>query len=246
MTRTNQLLSDGPLQDIDLDVLSDIQRDLVLRLQHVWVDFIDEMHATPIIAKIIRQTIDPEDYLLLLKDLRQQVIRGVNWITRAASSMDASASPLHAMIRKTFAKHATAEEGDFQLLESDFVACGGQRTDIIQGKMNIGSVALDAYIMHEASRSNPIHLLGTIFIIEGLGKIKAGQWGRMIQETLSLKDESVRFMVYHGEADQAHTSVIHQLIRTPLITPEFCDAMVRCAKTTAMLYANQYRMMGIY
>lgn len=246
MTELNPTLKEGPLQDLPLDQLSGIQRELALRLEDVWVGFIKDLESTPIITKIIDQTIEQDDYLLLLKDMRQQVIRGVNWITRAASSMDASANPLYATIRSAFVSHAGSEEGDFRLLESDFVACGGQLTDIVQGKMNIGSVALDAFITYEASRPNPIHLLGTIFIIEGLGKIKAAQWGRLIQKNLGLQDDAVRFLVYHGEADHAHTSIIHKLIQTPLITPEFCEAMVRCAKTTAMLYANQYRMLGVY
>jgi hypothetical protein len=33
-------------------------------------------------------------------------------------------------------------------------------------------------MFHEASRPNPFGLLGAMFIIEGLGSIKAAEWGR--------------------------------------------------------------------
>ena len=52
----------------------------------------------------------------------------------------------------------------------------------IQGaEKNIGSEALSAWMFHEASKPNPFGLLGAMFIIEGLGSIKAQEWGRLAQ-----------------------------------------------------------------
>ena len=101
-------------------------------------------------------------------------------------------------------KHAVTEHRDFRLLDVDFVASGGDLEVIQNGEKNIGSEALSRWMFHEAGKPNPFGLLGAMWIIEGLGSIKAQEWGRRVKETLGLPDEAVRFLLYHGENDAQH------------------------------------------
>ena len=119
-------------------------------------------------------------------------------MSRAASNIDED----HLELRSALMRHAVVEHRDFRLLERDFVAAGGALDTIRSAEKNIGSEALSAWMFHEASRPNPFGLLGAMFIIEGLGSIKAAEWGRRVQGRLSLPLEAVGFLLYHGENDR--------------------------------------------
>ena len=96
-------------------------------------------------------------------------------------------------------RHAQDEHRDFQMLERDYVSVGGELDEIVNAQQNIGSEALSAYIFHRASHKNPIDLLGSLFIIEGLGNRLAGQWAEMIRQILGLEKQQVSFLGYHGD-----------------------------------------------
>ena len=81
------------------------------------------------------------DYKLLLLDMRQQVIDGSQWISRAASNIDIDLFEL----RSAFIKHTATEHKDYQMLEKNYVALGGQIETIQSGEKNIGSVALNLF-----------------------------------------------------------------------------------------------------
>jgi 3-oxoacyl-[acyl-carrier-protein] synthase-3 len=96
-------------------------------------------------------------------------------------------------LRSTFIGHAQDEHRDYQMLERNYVSIGGALEEIVNAEKNIGSEALSAFIFHQASRENPVDLLGSMFIIEGLGNNLAGQWAAKIQQTLGLKMNKCRF-----------------------------------------------------
>ena len=84
-------------------------------------------------------------------------------------------------------------------------AVGGVLEDIVLTEKNIGSEALSAFIFHQASQQNPVDLVGSMFIIEGLGNNFAGKWAAQIKATLNLTDEQVSFLGYHAaNDDDAH------------------------------------------
>ncbi|MGH9508997.1 MAG: beta-ketoacyl-ACP synthase III, partial [Terriglobales bacterium] len=151
----------------------ELQAELTRRLAQVWIDFEGRLAHVPIVDKMNREKMRPEDYRMLLLNLRQQVVEGGRWIARAASHITADAFPLRSM----FIGHAQEEHRDFQMLERDFVSVGGRLEDIQQGEKNIGSEALSAWMFHNAGKENPFHLIGAMFIIEGLGMRLARPWG---------------------------------------------------------------------
>src|SRR5690606_30545604 len=131
---------------------------------------------------------------LLLTDLRQQVIDGSQWISRAASNIDIDLFEL----RSAFITHTAAEHKDYQMLERNYAALDEAIDSIRTAEKNIGTVALTSFMFQQASKANPIDLLGSMFIIEGIGKRLASFWGEMIKDQLSLKSNQVSFFTYHG------------------------------------------------
>ena len=82
-------------------------------------------------------------------------------------------------------------------------------------------------------------LLGAMFVIEGLGTALAGQWAHKLREQLGLREDQVRFLRYHGEADDDHFAMLSRLLRSDLVDRRRAERIVRTAEIVARLYAWQ-------
>lgn len=205
------------------------------RLARVWIDFESALVQVPLIARLLSGRLRLEDYQRLLVNLRQQVIEGSRWISRAASSI----TPAHEELRTMFLDHAIAEHRDFRLLEQNYVATGGDLATIQNAGKNIGSEALSGFMYHAASRPDPIGLLGAMFVIEGLGSRLAGPWARMVEEQLGLAEDAISFFKYHGENDGHHMEEFDQAIALAAVDEQSSDSIVKHAKVVARLYRLQ-------
>ncbi|MFA9212384.1 MAG: beta-ketoacyl-ACP synthase III [Candidatus Methylacidiphilales bacterium] len=215
---------------------------LIRQLAQIWIDFETALLKVPIITKIHAGKLSLEDYKLLLHDLRQQVIDGSQWISRAASNIDIELFEL----RSAFIKHTAAEHKDYQMLEKNFVNLGEEISAIQTNEKNIGSMSLSAFMFQQASKQNPIDLLGAMFIIEGIGKRLASYWGLMIKEQLNLADNQVSFFTYHGVADENHFHNLEKALSHPSMNIDIAKKIVKTAKTTAKLYKLQLEELGNY
>ncbi|MFZ2031236.1 MAG: iron-containing redox enzyme family protein [Vitreimonas sp.] len=214
--------------------MSDVTETL-RRLTIAFTEFEGRLEQTPLIRKLTRGRMDLADYQAFLVQLRQQVKDGALWMSRAASNIDEQ----HLELRSLLMKHAVTEHRDFRLLDADFVASGGDLAIIQNSEKNVGSEALSAWMFHEAGKPNPFGLLGAMWIIEGLGSIKAQEWGRRVKETLGLPDEAVRFLLYHGENDAQHIEEFKSMLAMVLPDEAVSRRIVRTAQVTARLYALQ-------
>ncbi|MFL2948801.1 MAG: iron-containing redox enzyme family protein [Candidatus Poseidoniaceae archaeon] len=205
------------------------------QLLRVWLGFERDLSTVPMLRRIDLGTYTVEDHQCLLRNLRQQVIEGSRWITRAASSFDRN----HAEIRSTIISHAVDEHRDYELLEKDYVASGGRLEDILAMERNIGSEALHGYLMHRSSRPNPIDLLGAMWIIEGLGEKMARSWAKQIQELTGLTEDATRFMTYHGHNDGDHMLRFYAMLDEVCIDEKASASIVKTSKVVARLYRLQ-------
>jgi 3-oxoacyl-[acyl-carrier-protein] synthase-3 len=213
---------------------------LMRRLADVWIDFESRLSQIPMIDKLNRGKLRLEDYKLLLLNMRQQVMEGARWISRAASNITIEAFELRSM----FIGHAADEHRDYQMIERDYISIGGTMDEITSAQKNLGSEALSAWMFHRASQENPFDLFGAMFIIEGLGNRMAKRWGTKIKEQLGLKNEQVSFLLYHGVNDASHFEKLENAINSGLLTQNLVDRIVKTAKVTARLYALQLEELG--
>lgn len=220
--------------------MSDAVADVLRKLAIVFTEFEGRLEQTPLIRKLSRGRFELADYQAFLIQLRQQVKDGALWMSRAASNIDEA----HLELRSALMRHAVTEHRDFRLLEADYVATGGEVAAIQAGEKNIGSEALSAWMFHEASKPNPFGLLGAMWIIEGLGSIKAQEWGRQVKQSLALPDEAVRFLLYHGENDANHIEEFKTMLAMVLPDDAVAARIVKTAQVTARLYALQIEEIG--
>jgi hypothetical protein len=142
-------------------------------------------------------------------------------------------------LRSTFIGHAQDEHRDYQMLERNYVSVGGELEEITESPKNIGSEALSAFIFHQASQSNPVDLIGSMFIIEGLGNKLAGTWAEQIKNTLNLNNDQVSFLSYHSVNDESHLGKLEALITSEWMTEAIAQRIIKTAKVTARLYLLQ-------
>ncbi|MEG4109800.1 3-oxoacyl-[acyl-carrier-protein] synthase III C-terminal domain-containing protein [Microcoleus sp. S13_C5] len=229
----HELPEASPLESVKPAHPNSPQAYLLRELAWIWLKFDREIRSVPIVRKLHRGEFTIEDYQALLCNLRPQVVEGARWIARAASNMS------DFRLRSTFIGHAQDEHRDYQMLEQNYVSVGGELAKIVEYDKNIGSEALSAFIFHQASRDNPVDLIGSMFIIEGLGNRLAGKWAKQIQETLGLQDEQVSFLAYHGSNDESHLAKLENLINAEWMTDDIARRIVKTARVTARLYLLQ-------
>ncbi len=211
------------------------ERALLDRLADVWDDFETRLEQVPILQRLAAGEVTLADYHRLLHNLRQQVVDGSPWIARAASNFDMD----HFDLRSAAIGHALEEHRDHLLLQRDYLAIGGELDVLRAGRKNVGSQALSGYMFSIASRPNPVAALGAMFIIEGLGAKKAGEWGRRFADVLGLADNQVHFMIYHADADVEHTGTMDTFLASDRLDADAQDEIVSCAKVVSRLYVMQ-------
>ena len=201
----------------------------------VWADFQRTLGRVPIVARIEDGTVTLADYRRLLLNLRQQVVDGGRWISLAASSFSVEKF----WLRSAAIQHAADEHRDFQLLEHDYAAAGGDPADLAATPANIGSAALSAFMFHRAGQPDPVDLLGAMFVIEGLGARNAAGWADRLQASLGLADEQLSFLRYHADGDDEHFEVLRAALTSGLLDDAALAAVARTARVVARLYALQ-------
>lgn len=212
------------------------QERLVRELCRVWIDFERRLHQVPIVAKLDRGRFSEADYRDLLRTLRPQVIQGASWMARMISNF----TPDMVAVRTWCVEHAVYGHTDYKMLDADYVASGGTLEEIEQALPNVGTEALSAWMYQRADRTNPLDLLGAMYVIEGLSSRLCGRWRRSLVERLAMTDEQLTFLGHHAKhEDHDVTGPIDELLPAERLTEELVDQIVRTARVTARLYLLQ-------
>ena len=215
-------------------ILTALGQETLRGLLRVWFEFERRLSGVEIIGRLQRGTFTMEDYRTLLLNLRPQVIEGSRWITRCASSFDAN----FADIRSTVIGHAFDEHRDYEMIEHDFAAAGGDVNCLLQQTKNPGSEALHGYLMYRASLPNPTDMLGAMWIIEGLGNKMANEWAGRIEE-LTGNRQHTKFLRYHADNDDAHLQKLYRLLDRLCQTEHDGKAIIMAATVVSRLYVLQ-------
>lgn len=216
-------------------ILSDLAQQTLRSLMRAWFDFERRLVRVPLLRRLEVGNFTIEDYRKLLLHLRPQVVEGARWIARCASSFDRE----HADVRSIIIGHAGDEHRDYQMLESDFVAAGGDLPAIQSQPRNLGTEILHAYLMYRAGQPNPTCLLGAMWIIEGLGEKMARDWATRIEELTGTDGRCTTFMRYHADNDDRHLDKLYALLDRICDSPKRAAEIITTARATGRLYAMQ-------
>ena len=126
------------------EALTELGQATLRRLMRQWFEFERQLATVPIIRRLDLGTFSREDYQQWLLNLRPQVVEGSRWISRCASSFDRD----HADIRSVILRHAYDEHRDYEVLEQDYVATGG----------DLATIRAQPKAIFRARREHPIGL----------------------------------------------------------------------------------------
>ncbi len=208
---------------------------LLVELALVWAEFERMLARVPIVRRIESGEVTLEEYRKLLCHLRQQVVDGASWITRAAAHL----SEELLWLRTRLIQHAADEQRDYELLERDFASVGGALETLQQTDKNVGSEALSGFIFHRAGLPDPVDLVGAMFIIEGLGVRKASGWAEQLARALKLRRDQLSFLSYHGQNDASHFDRLEEIVQRLRWDDARIARTVKTARVVARLYALQ-------
>jgi hypothetical protein len=217
------------------EIMSELGQATLRSLLRAWFEFERRLGRVPIIQRLDAGTFTRDDYQRLLLNLRPQVVEGSRWITRCASSFDRE----HADIRSVVIGHAKEEHRDYEVLEQDYLACGGDIATICSRGRNPGSEALHGYLMHRASEPNPVGLIGAMWIVEGLGEKMASDWAARIEQLTGFGPDCTRFLRYHGGNDESHMNKLYGLIDRVCSSEAIANDILQTAAVVGRLYAMQ-------
>jgi 3-oxoacyl-[acyl-carrier-protein] synthase-3 len=219
-------------------------RQLLGELARIWHDYRSRAWRTPVIRKLRERRFTREDYLAWMRHWIPQVREGSKWMREGAASVRAPYQALSTLIET----HAGDEQDDYRILFEDYRKAGGDGDDIDALRRNPGGEALNSYLHALAATSNPLGLLGAIYVIEGTGQriipallplMKAS----LTQGADAVPPDAFRFLEYHGANDEHH--LLRWLRAVEIVLEHDTDgrgarAIVDTARRTAELYLMQF------
>ncbi|MDQ8023716.1 MAG: 3-oxoacyl-[acyl-carrier-protein] synthase III C-terminal domain-containing protein [Moraxellaceae bacterium] len=206
-------------------------------LAAVWHDYRSQVWRTPLATRIREGHMTREDYLRWMACWIPQVREGSIWMRQAAASL----SPRFALLQALIEAHAGDEQFDFRILFEDYQTAGGTAPDIDSLRRNPGGEGLNAYMHALSKQTDPLGLLGGIYIIEGTGQRIVPVLLPMLRRQLDLPERCFRFLKYHGENDLEHLAHWLDAVRIVLAAdPGSADAIVATARRIAQLYLMQW------
>ncbi len=213
-----------------------VLRPLLTELASLWQDYRSAVWRSPLLQKITRQQFTQDDYRNWTAQWVPQVREGSLWMRQAVASLTTDYAALAALI----SQHAGDEQNDFQILYQNYQAAGGELA-LDDLRRNPGGEALNAYLHSLAKQTNPVGLLGAIYIIEGTGQRIVPALLPLLRQQLDLPASAFAFLSYHGENDQHHLERWLQAVEIVLnLAPEAASAIMQTAKRTAQLYLMQF------
>ena len=212
---------------------------LLTELASIWHDYRSQVWRTPLVQCIRSGHMQSADYVRWMSQWIPQVREGSLWMREGAASLTGDYAALAALM----GVHAGEEQNDFKILHQDYLNAGGTITDIDQLQRNPGGQALNSYLHSLAATTNPVGLLGAIYIIEGTGQRIVPSLLPLLRQSLALGPECFRFLEYHGANDENHLErwlMAVQMVMALDTTGDAPRAIAATARNTAALYLMQF------
>lgn len=234
-----EVVADGkenPVQSAIQPVEKPAFEKLILELGRVWHGYRSNVFRSTLAHKVFNLNFTREDYQSWMESWIPQVREGSLWMRTAISNLSKEFEGIHELIEM----HAGEEQYDFKVLYQDYKNAGGTK-ELDQLKRNAGGEELNAFMYEKARSSNPLGLLGGIFIIEGTGNKIIPTLLPFLKRNLGTQMNVFKFLEYHGENDVNHIKRWASAVEMALaIKPDAYHDILATAQRVAELYKKQW------
>lgn len=138
--------------------------------------------------------------------------------------------------------HAQEEMGHDEWVMEDLTQLGWTRERVASTRPTPHCAAMIGYEYYLAGIANPVSLFGWLYILEAMGDDLGREVGRRIASHPALAN-SVKFVVGHGEADEAHTADLSNMIARHVQGPDMED-VIHVAEVITELYVAMFHEIG--
>ncbi len=232
------LQTEEPTETVDPPIPESLKNNfphLFLNLSEIWSDYRSTTLRTGLARSVFSRTITPEDYRHWMAHWIPQVRQGAVWMRNAISHLPEDLRELAGLIET----HAGEEQFDFNILYKDYKNLGGVQP-LDDMKRTPSGEALHNYMMAKGE-SQPLALLGGIFIIEGTGQKIIPSLLPFLKDSLGKDLEIFHFLQYHGENDENHLERWSSAVALAMdYSPNVANDIIDCARQVATLYRMQW------
>ncbi len=146
-------------------------------------------------------------------------------------------------LRAAIAEYIEEELGHQEWILNDIHESGGDAEAVRHGTPRLATEIMVAYAYDMIARVNPVGFFGMVLVLEGTSVALATSVGKVLQQSLNLRDESFSYLSSHGSLDVSHVGFYESLI-DQLDDPADLACVIHAAKVFYQLYGDIFSDLG--
>jgi len=196
--------------------------------------------SSPIITQCMQGQVSMDGYIGFLTQAYHHVKHTVPLFMACGSRLPERLE----WLREAVAEYIDEELGHQEWILNDLQACGVDKEKIRTSEPNFETELMVSYAYDTVTRKNPVGLFGMVNVLEGTSIALATNAASIIQEKLNLDDRAFSYLNSHGSLDIKHVAFYKSLMNK-LDSDGDKQAIIHCAKSVYILYANIFRSLPL-
>ena len=191
-----------------------------------------QLKSTPLVESILRGTATRAQYKAYMTDVYCYSQYSAEVVEHAGRRL----ASIHPRVSKYMLDRATVRFGNHVAAAADLVDLGTPEADLgrlVPSSPCLRMIALEYFF---AKESNPLGLLGWMFVLQSLGGKVGSGISRSLDDCLKLRGQALRFLTGHGELGGPDSEVLTQVISESINDPADVACLTRVAVESADLY----------
>lgn len=194
------------------------------------------LFSSPLIQGALHGNVDVSSYTAFLEQAFHHVSHTVPLLMACGARLPTRLE----WLRGAMAEYIEEEYGHQEWILNDIKACGGDADVVRHGKPALATELMVSTMYDRINRTNPVSMLGMIFVLEGTSIELATHAASTLQDSLNLPDAAFSYLSSHGALDQEHMKFYERLVNK-LDDEDDQACVIDTAKVVYTLYAQMFR-----
>ena len=206
------------------------------RLQKETATQREALYQVQQVADGMQGRITRETYIAYLTQAYHHVKHTLPLLMAAGSRMPVEKE----WLRRGFAEYIKEETGHEDWILNDIKLAGGDAEAVKKSTPSLPIELFVSYAYDQATRRNPVGLLGMVFVLEGTSVALAIHAAEAIQKSLNLKKDCFSYLLSHGSLDVGHMQFFERTVNQ-ITDPVDQRDIIHAANVFFYLFAEMFR-----
>lgn len=189
------------------------------------------LQALPIVNDALRGQIDVAEYQHFLRCAYHHVRHTVPLLMACGARLPSRLD----WLRPAVAEYIEEEIGHEEWIAQDLNCSGADAAALLALPVPVPVELMLAYVYDRIARDNPVSFFGMVLVLEGTSIALATRAAQALQAGLGLPKQAFRYLLSHGDLDQAHMGFYEGLMNR-LQDPQDRQAVIHAANVIYPLY----------